>query len=554
MAVMYPPKLPREVLEDQRRSSEVDVYNALKNQLDGGYQVFYSSPWLGTLPDGSEIDGEADFLITHADKGILAVEVKGGRVKLDDQGNWTSTDRHGFTRKVKNPVAQARSSKHNILGKLKGSHHWKPRYINARHGVILPHVTRPARDFRADMPLKIFAFDSDMDHLDMWVVGRFGDAGEDSGVEPLGGDGMFALRDMFSREINLHVRLGTSVSQDLKDIQLKTDDQIFILRELEDNPRMAIAGAAGTGKTILAIEKALMLAEEEKRVLLLCFNRPLGLHLQHTIGDHSHVTANYFHQFCREIATEAGKDADGLSSSELADQLIDNFIASGTREYDAVVIDEGQDFRDTWLSMLELVVSDGSKGVLYIFFDDNQRIASPGSKYIKALSLAKHNLTRNFRNTRRVFEEAEPYYRGKFVRCIGPEGIEAAYHLVENLSELKNKIAQRIGSLIKEEGVNPGDITVLVPDQAFITNFEDERGGRIGNYRVTNAEARTSDKPVLESIRRFKGLESPVVLLALDIQTAGNDELMYTAITRAQSLLEIFCSSRVNALLNERPI
>ncbi len=277
MAKMFPELLPDEVLKNKSRSSEVEVYNALKHQLDDEHYVFYSSPWLGIMPDGREIDGESDFLIAHAEKGMISVEVKGGRVKIDENDSWTSTDRYGITRNIKNPVEQARSSKHNLLSKLKDSHLWQSRFICVRHGVILPHVARPSRDFRPDMPLKLFAFDSDMKHLNRWVDARFGSLESDISENPLGTDGIYALQDMLAREIKLHVRLGTNVNQDLKEIKLKTDDQIFILREMEANHRMAIAGAAGTGKTVLALEKAIMLAEQEKRVLLLCYNRPLGL-------------------------------------------------------------------------------------------------------------------------------------------------------------------------------------------------------------------------------------------------------------------------------------
>jgi superfamily I DNA and RNA helicase len=45
---------------------------------------------------------------------------------------------------------------------------------------------------------------------------------------------------------------------------------------------------------------------------------------------------------------------------------------------------------------------------------------------------------------------------------------------------------------------------------------------------------------VFESIRRFKGLESPVVLLVIDIDTVDKEELLYAGMTRAQVILEIF--------------
>ena len=546
MAKMFPQQLPKEVLDDKRRSSEVQVYNALSEQLDDNYHVFYSSPWLGTNTDGSEIDGEADFLIAHAEKGILSVEVKGGVVELDSNGQWTSTDRYKFKRTIKNPVHQALSSKYQLLDKLKVSPHWQSRFICARHGVILPHSVRLARDFRPDMPLKLFAFDTDMKHLDAWVDSRFGIGEEDGGrVKPLGKDGLYALDDMLARVITLRVRLATNVNQDMKDIKLKTDDQIFILREMEANHRMAITGAAGTGKTILAIEKAIMLAEQNKRVLLLCFNLPLGGYLKQTLVDSPTVTATHFHQFCRDIAKMAGVKSNEKPHITLAEQLIDNFTEADLDQYDAIIIDEGQDFSDEWLSALEIIVNDGNEGILYIFYDDNQNVMNSQANYIKRLPLAKHRLTRNFRNTKRIFESAKHYYRGDFVRTIGPNGIEPLSHIINNETELKARLAECVGRLVQTEGLQAGDITILFIDAKAAQCMDDGNGYRVGRNRATNAEHRNPESVVVDTIRRFKGLESPVVLLVLNSDDNNREELLYTGITRAQAILEFFAPAHV---------
>src|SRR5690606_25622564 len=120
--------------------------------------VFYSSPWLGTTADGREIDGEADFVVAHPDFGMLVIEVKGGAVSRDGStGQWRTRDAYGITHRIKNPVDQARQSKYQLLHKLKESGVWRPRFINARHGVILPDSERPAWDLGADMPRSIFA-------------------------------------------------------------------------------------------------------------------------------------------------------------------------------------------------------------------------------------------------------------------------------------------------------------------------------------------------------------------------------------------------------------
>ena len=118
MAMMYPSLLPEYILKNPLRSAEICVYNELAKQLDDHFYVFYSSPWIGTTPDGDEIDGEADFTIAHAQKGMLVIEVKGGKVEREeDTGQWKSTDRYGVVHNIKNPVAQARTGKHEFIKK-----------------------------------------------------------------------------------------------------------------------------------------------------------------------------------------------------------------------------------------------------------------------------------------------------------------------------------------------------------------------------------------------------------------------------------------------------
>ena len=89
MAVMHPRILPEYILNNPLRTAERRVYNELSKQLDDHFHVFYSSPWIGTTPDGDEIDGEVDFTIAHSQKGMLVIEVKGGKVEREeDTGQW----------------------------------------------------------------------------------------------------------------------------------------------------------------------------------------------------------------------------------------------------------------------------------------------------------------------------------------------------------------------------------------------------------------------------------------------------------------------------------
>jgi hypothetical protein len=84
-ARMWPRSLPREVLENPLRAAEIKVYNRLSEVLDESFTVFYSRPWLGLTLSGAERDGECDFVIAHAEFGILTIEVKGGAIAYDPE-------------------------------------------------------------------------------------------------------------------------------------------------------------------------------------------------------------------------------------------------------------------------------------------------------------------------------------------------------------------------------------------------------------------------------------------------------------------------------------
>lgn len=555
MALMHPSQLPAEVRNDKRRAAECRVYDELKMQLDPEFHVFYSSPWLKTRPDGTEVEGEADFIVAHPELGMLVIEVKGGRITIDADGQWRSKDRDGITYKIKNPVKQASKSKHELTKKLKKSPAWESRWITHRHGVILCDVERPERDLRPDMPLKIFAVHEHMAYLDAWVKGRFAAPTEDDhdaiGSIPLGSDGVNALIDMLARPIQLRIKLSSSVTQDLRDIELLTREQVWTLKDLERNRRQAIAGAAGTGKTILAVHKAMDLAEDsDKRILLLCFNQPLGIRLGEMVADYPNIRATHFHQFCRECMERAGRLVSGVDSQmedqlgdRLAEELVDAFADAGQGEYDAVILDEGQDFKDRWLKSLEVVVKDGDDGILYIFYDDNQDVMSRSGNYISAMPVSQYHLSKNFRNTQAVFAEADKYYTGDFVRPVGPPGLPVNYCPVNDDRSLVKYLSERVGSLISNEGMRPEDIAILVPDMKTGEILSGK--GRIGRYRTTRANTRLAERVVLDTVRRFKGLESPVVILVLTADIRDATDLLYTGITRSQSVLDIIGPTRL---------
>ena len=80
MARVYPKQLPKHVLENPKLSSEVRVYERIRDKVPGDFTCYYSRSWHEADDHGAEFDGEADFIVAHAVYGLLFLEVKGGRV------------------------------------------------------------------------------------------------------------------------------------------------------------------------------------------------------------------------------------------------------------------------------------------------------------------------------------------------------------------------------------------------------------------------------------------------------------------------------------------
>ena len=114
----------------------------------------------------------------------------------------------------------------------------------------------PKRPIAPDVPLEIIAFGDDMENLDKWILRRMTEGG-DPREKSLGLDGLRALEELLASHFELRAHVGFSLADDAMTIERLTGEQAWILDSLEDSREMAISGGAGSGKTVLAIEKAI---------------------------------------------------------------------------------------------------------------------------------------------------------------------------------------------------------------------------------------------------------------------------------------------------------
>lgn len=535
MARMHPKILPAVIYDDRKRSSEVQVYEKLQSGLSDDFEVFYSRSWHAADNDGHERDGEADFIVAHPEHGLLFLEVKGGRIRRrDNDGQWLTTDRDGFDFRIKDPVAQARSSKHHFLKRLKSETRLGRRFFKVRHGVVLPGSARPSRDLGPDAPLRIFAFGDDMADLGSWTRRRMSEAEE--GAVPFGMDGMFALQELLANRFELRSHIGESLSADSKTIERLTADQAWILDSLEDYRQLLIPGGAGTGKTVLAIEKAIRSAAAGRRTLLTCFNAPLAAWLKRCLSDKPEIVVASFHALCASFAKRTGIPVPA-SADPYDTALPEAFAAAVERDpslsFDTIIVDEGQDFQDHWLTALRLSLCDLEESEFYVFLDSNQRLYERSPSTLDALPKSRFVLRRNLRNTKAIHRLMNRWYVGEPSHPAGPDGELVSFIECRHADQAAGKLNERIVRLLKSGQVLPGQVAVLSGRQV---GTQDRRS--FASIPSCGADELSPDRIAYDSIWRFKGLSRPCVFL-IDIEETLTPALMYVATSRANLLLEI---------------
>jgi superfamily I DNA and RNA helicase len=111
---------------------------------------------------------------------------------------------------------------------------------------------------------------------------------------------------------------------------------------------------AGSGKTVILIARAKLLAEDlEKRILILCNNRLLAQHLAVALAGHRHVTATTFHRWAVRCGIDFREgEEDGAFGERLLARLRGDAGPRGG--HDAVLIDEAQDRPCSWFQCARL--------------------------------------------------------------------------------------------------------------------------------------------------------------------------------------------------------
>jgi superfamily I DNA/RNA helicase len=329
---------------------------------------------------------------------------------------------------------------------------------------------------------------------------------------------------------------------------------------MEDNPRVAFAGPAGTGKTLLAIEAARRGRAAGRRVLLLCYNNLLGRWLEDQTGRlRPEVQAGTFHRHILRVAGVRPPESasNHFWETELPAKATDKLLEdpAGRFLFDELIIDEAQDLlRDDYLDFLDLSLKGGLASGRWRLFGDFEKQAIYSSATVplgeflrdRAAFAPTYGLRINCRNTPRIATYVRLLGRldPDYARVRRPDdGTEPELIYYRDAGDQQSLV---VGALERmyAEGFHGHQIMLLSPkaDGAVAT-------------KLTLAPWKDRIKPFLElepgfvgytSIHQFKGLEACAVIVTdvEQISTAEAAALFYVAITRALHRLIILVDHR----------
>lgn len=507
---------------------EEQVFEAMR-LLDDSYTIFHSYSWIGI---NERTQGEADFIIIHPDKGILVIEVKSGEIQYRD-GQWIQTNTVTRESFVIRPFDQANRSRFELLdrlGLLKQGRTplvcfavWFPSII------VMPHVSLPAEAAR-----EIVLDERSLVNVKQAVDGAFAFWADKLNIHyRMSQTQLREVVETIAPQFNIIPGMRAQLAEMERAYILLTRQQAALLEYLHEQRTAVIHGMAGTGKTVLAKEKARMLSADGEAVLYLCYNSFLKDYLRKSYSCPGVIYHNA-HSLAAELLPDPNLGLDELLG-QFEDWLCEVFEPDDW-PYQHVIIDEGQDLSDRLVNRLsELAEAKG--GCFYVFYDRNQHVMRNEPPRWLEEAECRLVLHRNCRNTVQIARTACSmigHAAGNYELAVQGEVP------VVNLVGDKKELIAAVEAFVKRAlgfGILPHEIVLLTvgtEQRSLFAGIE-----AICGVSVTNIL--TDNKVLFTTVRKFKGLEAKAVMV-LDVSLRGLvrpdiQRLVYVGSSRAKYTL-----------------
>jgi hypothetical protein len=517
---------------DTRSEGELKVFEALQDLLDENYIVFHSVRWVAS---SKKSQGEADFLILHRSLGILVLEVKAGYIRCEGR-RWFQENRRTHEEiEIQDPMNQADSSKFKFLELLQEAN------PAIKDCLVCHAVWYPSIHWSYPMPLHYapeILFDENTltnpqiaieEAFKYWSKNLFKSNYSKAVFEQL----KFIIAPEFSAVPSVRANFE---SRERLFITL-TKDQARIMDFLEEQRVAVISGSAGTGKTMLALEKANRLGVKNEDTLFLCFNEALREHLE----KNNPIKFVHF-KTIYELADQFIKYKTNIPLNDLTDNLAE-YLFDHKKEwiYKNVIIDEAQDFNTFFVEILK----DITEGSFYAFYDKNQSIYQKEELAWANNAECKLTLHTNCRNTKEIARTSARNIgldSKTFINSPvkGEQSFIAEYISAKEGISLIEKI---VNHLLQDKKANAEDIVILTMKD-FASSV---LSGKTTICQKPLSKFLSKGKICFNTVDDFKGLEAGyLILIDVVVDNYSNNHYrnrLYIGCSRAKQGLYMLLDS-----------
>ena len=323
-----------------------------------------------------------------------------------------------------------------------------------------------------------------------------------------------------------------------------------VMREVKDV--LHIKGPPGSGKTLMLIARARLLSEKypDWKIQIVTYNRTLCGYLENELGHYENIKISTFFEFTRDrLQTFYPSDSDAMERFENVKKL------GIKRNIDALLIDEWQDFHQSWIRYC-LETLKPERGGLVLAGDVKQALYRSS---LPVAALEGHNvevfeLKRPYRSTRQILElvsRLDSDFSTEGVD-LAPDGQPINLVYAPTLHSQAEFVAWQINSILTSGFRKARDIGVIGATWKSVEKVQAELG-KLGIDCLQVGGSNGSDSPqwgsvTVTTVHSAKGYEFDVVfLLAIEsLPESKNNEdelsrrrIAYVGPTRAKDELFI---------------
>lgn len=523
---------------------EIETLARLEAGLPAGYTVYHAVHWTN-LERGFSAYGEIDFVVVNRAGDLLLIEQKSGFLEETPDGLVKR-----YAEKSKSVPQQIARSVQALRAKL----HARPGCKDCQVGFLLycPDYTVRKVETAGISPQQIV--DASRREQLAELIQAALPVGE---ITPRASEVQRFLRDILQLETDVSALVGRARAL----VTRVSGGLAQWAQQLEFEPfRLRVSGTAGSGKTQLALAEFQACLARGGRPAYVCYNRPLADHIQSIVPPGGWVGT--FHMLCDQRLRQHGQVPD-FSQPEVYARMEADLAALPDEpawQFDSLIIDEGQDFTDTWRDLVLRHAKPGVAARLIWLEDPLQNLyARPP---VDLPGWVRLHARGNYRSPRPVVKMLQSLLsEDSGIEAVGPLGEAGLEVLVyKDAAELKERVKEAL-RLCLAAGFKRDELALLSfrgREQSLLFPYTQLGPHSLrtftGRYDLLGHPQYSDGEVLLETVYRFKGQSAPAVILAeIDFENLDSkaQRKLFVGATRAMMKLVLVVSERAAGRLLE---